>query len=195
MKTSVIVSNITWNTVPFFQSTLSQLIQEGVVDWFHAIEHKAESSEKKSHIHFCLQPSKALDLNWLAMRLSEFVVGEELPRKPTSEWRKLNSKTLSDWLLYALHDRAYLSRKLKSKAFHYSLDDFITSDRNALEGLFEEAQDIDGGLVVRLRKAFESGLSLSEVLLSGAIPLSLFRSARDCWGLLEASKQVKKSED
>lgn len=195
MKTSAIVSNITWNTASFFQATVSQLVQEGIVDWFHAIEHKPETEQKKTHIHFCLKPSKALDLNWLSMRLSEFVVGEDKPRKPTSDWRKLSSKTLSDWLLYALHDKTYLARKFKSKSFHYSLEDFMTSDKNVLDGLYEEAQDSDGGLVVRLRKAFESGLSLKEVLLSGAVPLSLFRNAQDLWGLFESTLSRKNKRD
>lgn len=183
MKTSVVISNITWNTPNFFKAISEELVQQGILDWVHAIPHKAESDEKKDHIHFILKPSKAIDTAWLQSRFSEFVQGELQPRRPTSDWRK--TKNFSDWLLYSLHDVDYLASKLEKREFSYNLEDCITTDMDSLENHYREAKSNGLGLVSKIRKAFDMGYNREEFFLSGVIPLSLLRSANSVWDMLQ----------
>lgn len=188
MKTSRAISNVTWNSVGHFKATADALVADGVLDWYHAIEHKAEADELKDHIHFVVKPSKAVDTAWLCMRFAEWVEGEEKPRKPTALWRPVASGHMGDWLLYSLHDKDYLASKLKKREYSYTLDDCITSDAQSLGIIYNEAKSDTVGLVGKIKKAFEMGISLDSFLLSGAIPLSLCRAASDMWSMLENRK-------
>ena len=179
---------MTWNSAGHFKVTADALVADGFLDWYHAIEHKAEADELKDHIHFVVKPSKAVDTAWLSMRFAEWVEGEKDPRKPTAMWRPVASGHMGDWLLYALHDSDYLASKCQKREHSYTLDDCITSDAQSLGIIYNEAKSEASGLVGKIKKAFYMGVSLDSFLLSGAIPLSLCRHAEDLWGLLETRK-------
>ena len=191
MKTSVILSNITWNTPQFFKRAAEELVKAGILDWVHAVPHKAESDEKKEHIHFILKPSKAIDTAWLQMRFTEIPPGEFLPRKPTSDWRK--TKNFTDWLLYSLHDKDYLASKLEKHEFSYTLDDCITTDISSLENSYREAKLSGLGPVSKIRRAYELGYKREEFFLSGAIPLSLIGAANTLWDMLESRESCQRN--
>lgn len=188
VKTSVVISNITWNTPEFFRRTSQELVANGILDWVHAVPHRPESDEKKAHIHFVLKPAKSVDTVWLAMRYSEYQDGDPLPLKPTSDWRKVGAGRMRDWLLYSLHDEDYLAEKLERRQHHYTLKDCISTDEQSLEIAYKEAKRENGGHIGKIKKAFEMGVSLDSLLLSGAIPLALHRSAVNLWQILEERK-------
>lgn len=193
MKTGRTISNVTWNSLGHFKKTADALVAEGVLDWYHAIEHKAEADEdKKDHIHFVVKPSKAVDTIWLSMRFAEWVEGEEKPRKPTNDWHFVQNGHLGDWLLYALHDKDFLTAKLEKREYEYTLEDIVTSDQMALECAYREAKRSEGGHIAKLRKAYEMGLTLDAVLLSGAIPLPLHRAAVALWEVLASRDSVSR---
>lgn len=176
MKTSCVISNITWNTPEFFRATAERLVKDGFCDWVHGVPHEPESDETKAHIHFILKPTKAVDTAWLRVQFSQFVPGEDKPRQPTSDWRKVAYARIADWWLYSCHDEAYLASKLQARTHHYGVDDCISTDPELLR-VWDSEYRRPRGHIDLLKDAAARGLPFATVAMSGAIPLALLRSA------------------
>lgn len=136
MQTSKDLSNISYNTVGFLKSKLEYLRSIGLIDFWFFIKHKPEMesdnrANKKEHIHLMFRPGKRIHTNIIGKEFLEEDPGNNLPLKCTDDWRIVNS--FADWYLYALHDPTYLMHKHLVREFHYSVNDFIVSDKDTFE--------------------------------------------------------------
>ena len=129
MATRQAISTVSYNTPEFLDVILNDLIDKHIISFYAWIFHKGEFDERlnyydKDHIHIYIQPNQLIDL----MDLKDlFIEPDPHNDKPlgvisfrTSNW--------DDWFLYELHDEQYLKSKFLSRQYHYTIDDFVSSD-------------------------------------------------------------------
>lgn len=130
MKTSKPLSTISYNTEKFLFSKLNDLIRAKQITCWFAVKHQPEEDEKKEHWHLYIEPHTSVSTIDLDDEFIEFCKGNRKKPLKCIDWH--NSK-FDDWYLYSLHDYDYLASHMLVKKYHYSIDDFICSDRDLLE--------------------------------------------------------------
>ena len=131
MQTIRVISNISYNTIEFFESKIAELVSLRRIDWAYWVFHLADEDELKDHIHFVLKPSKRLETADLRDFFKELDPNHDKPRTCTARWQPTNS--MDDWLLYAKHDPAYLTSKGQHRRHHYEWKDIKATDEDALQ--------------------------------------------------------------
>lgn len=170
MQTIRTISNISFNSLEFFEHKVFELLKNGVIDWCHWIAHKAEDDEKKAHIHFVLKPSCRIDTNKLRQQFFELDATNALPLAPTTDWRPVSS--MDDWLLYAVHDTDYLKSKRQTRKFAYMKKDIRSTDFDALNECW---RNIDRTKYARLRAledAVAHDIPFFVLVQDGIIPIA-----------------------
>ena len=190
MKTRRVLSNISFNTLPFFSYVIRGLYKDNIIDWAYWIFHSADKDDKKQHIHFCFQPSKAIDTFDFSLCFLEFPFhGCRLPLKPTSRYQPVLS--LDDWLLYCKHDRDYLLSKGIERNVHYDWSDFKSTDSDSLE---HDINNIDYTKFNRMSLLFEgvnNHTPFADLVQKGVVPIN-FRSQYEAQ--YRALKRLRDSE-
>lgn len=100
---------------------------------------------------------------------------------------------VSDWFLYSIHEETYLMRKGKVRKYHYKKEDFVCSDTDQLDYLISEIDMTDYSGLSRVVKAQKSGLSFTEYMMSGGVPVQLFNQYLRAWEYL-ATQQISTYE-
>lgn len=171
MQTIRVISNIDYNTPEFFRRKIEDWYERGIIDWCYWILHQPDTDETKAHIHFVLKPSRRVDTADLRKDLFEF--DPTHPDKPltcTNAWHFTNS--MDEWLLYAVHDVAYLQSKGQVRNIRYDYDDLQATDYDALRA---DWNAIDRTRFDRLRvlyEAVEKGTPFFQLVQSGLIPIT-----------------------
>lgn len=170
MQTIRVISNIAYNSPDFFRKKMEEWVARRVIDWAYWIYHKADTDETKDHIHFVLKPSRRVDT--AALREDLFELDPSHPGKPltcTSSWHFTNS--MDEWLLYAVHDVAYLATKGQKRNIRYDFKDIQATDEDALRN---DWNMIDRTRFDRLRllyEAVEKDVPFFQLVQSGVIPI------------------------
>ena len=86
MRTSKPVATISYNTQPFLDAKLLELVRNKKIQDFVYIYHLAEEDEKKNHCHLYIEPNTLID----TMDIQEFLK-EEDPQKPGKPLRPQKS--------------------------------------------------------------------------------------------------------
>lgn len=170
MQTIRTISNISYNTIDHFQGVIYDLLRRGVIEWAYWICHKADTDETKDHIHFVLKPSKRLDTALLRKEFMEIDKNSPLPLSCTSKWNYTNS--MDDWLLYAVHDTAYLMSKGQLRNITYSFDDLQSTDTDALRN---DWNSIDRTKYLRLQfieNAVNDQVPFAVLVQQGVVPIA-----------------------
>lgn len=189
MNTISVISSISFNSVAFFEAKVSELTRLGkgqIADWCHWIVHQPDTDQKKSHIHFVLKPSRRIDTNSLRQEFLESPSADYVERrikdgialidavKPFGVMPFTKTTSISDWLLYAVHDVGYLFRKGYNRNTRYDRADVKSTDPDFLASQWDEATD---PLQSMTRKVVElytvQQMSFSEILQLGIIPPNL----------------------
>ena len=112
MNTRKCISTISYNSVPYLEKVLADLIKDEIISSYMWILHKKEEDELKDHIHLYLVPNK--QLNTLKIRKRFIEIDLNAPDRPLGviEFKPSNS---DDWILYCLHYRPYLESKCESR--------------------------------------------------------------------------------
>lgn len=190
MKTRRILSNISFNSPSFFKLIIEGLYHDCVIDWAYWIIHYPDKDDKKSHIHFVFQPSRALDTSDFVSKFLEFPFhGNRLPLKPTSRFQPVVS--LDDWLLYCKHDSEYLRSKGLERHLHYNWSDFLSTDYDSLQ---HDIDNIDYNQFGRLALLSEGALNhipFAELVQRGLIPIN-YRAQYEAQYI--ALKRIRDSE-
>ena len=131
MQTTRTISNISYNSLPFFESKTLDLLKRGIIDWCYWVFHYADTDELKDHIHFVLKPSKRINTADLRAFYNEIDPSNPLPKTCTMKWNPMNS--MDDWLLYGKHDKAYLNSKGQYRRYCYEWSDFKSTDLDSLK--------------------------------------------------------------
>ena len=160
MKTGIPISTIAYGQDDL-ELALVRLEDLQVISFWAYIPHKGEGSglsENKDHQHVYVELDekvKLLDFKDYFRRSDGTGI--------TINWRKSD---FQNWYWYVLHDPAYLESKGIYREFHYSPEDFITSDFRELDRLFNETEVPEP---CRVRKAIMSGHSLRDMYLEGLL--------------------------
>lgn len=109
MATQKPISTISYNTEAFLKEKLETWLQSHIIQAYQYICHKGEDGDK-DHIHVRVEPNKKLDPMDLIEQLREFQIGKDKPLG----CRPFRPSKEEDWLLYAVHDSAYLKLKYGS---------------------------------------------------------------------------------
>lgn len=170
MKTTRTISNIAYNSLNFFEYKMKDLADRGVIEWAYWIWHHADQDDKKDHIHFVLRPSCRLDTTELRATFFEFQADNPLPLAPTSKWFFTNS--MDDWLLYVLHDEAYLASKGLKRNYRYDIEAVCATDRDALMADYNAIDRVKFDRLRRLAEAVYEGIPFVNLVQSGLIPVA-----------------------
>ena len=172
MKTRRLISNISFNTLAYFRYRVNELFENSIIDYAYYIFHFADNDDKSDHIHFCLQPSRAIDTFELNTYFLEFpFYGDcRLPFRPTSNYKFVNS--IDDWLLYCKHDPNYLLSKGQSRNFKYEWSDFYSTDSYSLTHDINNIDKLKYGRLSALQDAVRNRCDFSELIQNGTIPIA-----------------------
>lgn len=189
MRTSKPFSTISYNSDKFLKLKLNELVSSGKISFWCAIRHKAESDEKKDHIHLYINPSSMFQTDDLKSYLSEpDTTNINLPLTCISA---RSSKTFDDWYLYVLHDKRYLASKGLSREHHYSRDALFCSDTNELDLLVNEIDMCKYTIYQTLIEYIQDGKTFQQLLLTGQVPIQQVRNYAFAWSLLQDSSVIR----
>lgn len=146
------ISTISYNSEGYLKAKLESMCKAQVLEMAYYICHKGEDGDK-DHIHVYLVPNRRIDTVQLREEFNEPCPNNELPLSVL----RFQKSVLSDWMLYAVHDRQYLMVHGGDEALSkiaYQRDDIVIIgvDRQQLVRDFNTAQAQNGGSV---RKAIE----------------------------------------
>lgn len=171
MKTTRKLSNISYNSFEFFEAKIKEFIDIGYIDFCYFVKHLPEDDELKEHIHFVFKPSKQIDTSDFRRRLYEFDADNpNTPRTCTMKFNPCNS--MDDWILYSLHDEAYLKYKGQWRKYHYKFNDIHSTD---IDSLREDYNSIDRRrfmLLDFLQNAVEHNIPFYKLVQDGLIPIA-----------------------
>lgn len=183
MRTTKPIATISFNTADYLRLKLEELRKAKLISVWHFIEHLPEDDEggNKKHIHLYIVPSKLIQTDDLVEHFLEYD-----PAKPDKPRKCLLFRTskFGDWYMYAIHDKAYLAAKGQSRRYHYGYDDIVTSDDDEL---YRSVREIDLSHLTPLRElmqAVEDGLSFSEYLKQGRVPITQIYAYQRAFELL-----------
>lgn len=162
MATQKPISTISYNTEPFLKEKLDTWYNAHIIQAYQYICHKGEDGDK-DHIHLRIEPNKKLDPMDLQEALREYPIGCDKPLG----CRPFRPSKEEDWILYAVHDKQYLSLKYrggeKGEKLPYSWEKIVVPEYYDMETAFIRA------------KAYldHSSVNMATRLQNGENPLSL----------------------
>lgn len=185
MKTRKPISTISYNTTDFLKLKLEELRKAKIITLWFFISHKAEEDEKKDHKHVFIIPAKQIFTDELQ---DEFI--EYDPKNPSKPLKVLHfqSSNFADWYLYSIHDFSYLMRKGQSRQFHYTFDDVVCSDVDELEQMVKEIDFTSQTAIASMTSAIEEGISFTELVKRGVVPVQQFKNYEACYFALLGGK-------
>ena len=183
MRTSKPFSTISYNTTDFLTVKLSDLVRRHKIAFFAFVEHFPEDDETKGHKHVYIEPSRLTDTD----QVFDFLV-ELDPTYPDKPLRCMppRSSRFGDWYRYALHDSQYLlSHGQQARKYHYTRDDFVSSDSDYLIELVHTIDYTADMRSQRFFEAVENGETFASIVLGGGVPLSQIYSYERAYALLQ----------
>lgn len=168
MQTTKLISSISYNTPEFLRGKLLDLVRQGIIEYAHWIWHSPEEDEKKAHAHVVLKPNRRLDTSRLRNEFIELICGEEKPRCILP----FCSSKISDWILYGVHDSAYLLRKNQKRQYHYEQSDIETTEPDLLAEQWRECHEGDNARVAQIIELAQQGFDWVDLLKMGIIPIN-----------------------
>lgn len=199
MRTTRPISTISYNSESFLLHQLKELVKEHKISDYMYIIHKAESDEKKDHIHLWLKPNTLIDTMDIQSFLTEIDYAH--PDKP---FRCIDFRlgAIDDWLLYNQHYEPYLASKFESREHHYCKFDFRFLDEDTFEDNYKHA--FFGSDWAHRNQILEQ-LSIGQcnpanLILNGTIPLNMasqlnaFEYMRNHYGLDRGSRDNHEEE-
>lgn len=168
MKTSKPIAGVSYNSPAFLKSKIEYWKSLGLIEFGMWIYHKAEEGEKKDHYHVYLKPAKLLQTMDLEQDSCEVDPNSDKPLKIVG----LSPSKETDWVLYTLHDQAYLMEKGLERSYHYDISDFETTCTDTLANIiYHVADERKGKVEYRLIDAVNMGMSWYAIVKSGMIPM------------------------
>lgn len=153
---------------------LDELVRKNELIFYAAVYHFKEEDEKKDHIHVYMVPDGQLDTSHVTDVLTEYDMKNEKPIKPLP----YAFSKFGDWYLYTSHNIAYLRSKGQTRKYHYSIDDFFSSNDDYL---IELVHTIDMSKINQTEiiiRAVDEGISFNQLVKDGRVPVQLIGQYR-----------------
>ena len=182
VRTRKPISTISFNSKEYLVLKLEELQKAKKISFWAFIKHKPEDDEggKKEHFHVFIEPAVQIQTEDLRQELTEIYPGEEKPRKCLT----FVSSNFDNWYMYGLHDKRYLACKGQSRIFHYSADDFCSSDDDEILFRIRSIDLIALSPYADMLDAQEQGLSFRQYFARGTIPIPQIKQFEIAWYLL-----------
>lgn len=188
MKTSKPISTISYNTESFLREKIYYWQREGFIEYGMWILHQPDVDGDKAHYHVYLQPAKLIQTEYLVQNSCEF--DPNYPEKPL-KMNVFHSSKFEDWILYGLHDEAYLAEKGLMRNVHYEVSDIEATCDNTLMEMLSRAFDMrNNKLEFRIIDAVRNGQNWQQMVSSGMIPLRHITGARLLYMALTGQEKV-----
>lgn len=179
MKTSKAFSTISYNTADFLICKLDDLIKDNKIQFYAFVEHLPEADEKKAHKHLYIIPNGQFNTDTLKPYLSEIDTSNVLA--PPLSIMPCQSSKFDDWYLYCCHDVLYLKSKGQARAYHYTIDDFITSSSDYLVELTHTINRLKYTKTLDFIEKVNNGAKFNDLVSNGQVPISLFSQYRNMY--------------
>lgn len=174
MITSKRISTISYNTHDFLVSTLSDLVDSQIIEFWAFISHLPEPkdefgvAETKQHFHLFIIPSGKIDTD----RLKSYFIEPDInnPLLPPRSVIWFETSVFGDWYMYSLHDIDYLETKGESRFYHYTFDDIETSSIDRLMHLIHSSDMNKWKRQGSFRRACLSPVTFEELVYNGFVP-------------------------
>lgn len=186
VRTTKPISTISFNTSDFLAGKLNELLKAKRISFWAFITHKPEDDEagKKVHHHVYIQPSKMLQTDDLREELKEF--DPVNPDKPLGCLMFKSSK-FDSWYMYGLHDKRYLASKGQSRKFHYTDQDFVSSDSDDLLFNVRNIDLLSLSPYADMESAIEAGYTWPQYFARGTVPIPQVSVFERAWYTLVAN--------
>lgn len=180
MRTTKPIAAISYNTPKYLEEKLNELTAAKIISVWHYVCHLPEDDEggKKTHVHVYIEPAKLIQTEELLEHFKEY--DPEKPDKPKG-CLPLRPSKFPDWYMYGLHDTAYLVGKGQARRYHYTRDEFTTSNEDEFNRAIHE---IDFGLIApvqALEQAIEERKTFADCLKAGVIPIQQAHNYKLVW--------------
>lgn len=166
MATQKPISTISYNTEAFLREHLDAWIKAHIIQSYMYICHKGEDGDK-DHIHVRVEPNKKLDPMDLQEQLREFQLGKDKPLG-CRPWRPSKEE---DWILYAVHDKDYLTLKYgggeKGEKIPYAWEDIKAPDDYDVEVAFIRARSYLSHTTANMASRIQQGDDPLKLILEG----------------------------
>lgn len=192
MRTSKPISTISYNSDTFLKNKIEEWKNSGFIEFGMWIRHQPDEDNKKSHCHVYLQPAKliqTMDLENDSIELD--------PQNIDKPFKMISFRVSkeSDWLLYAIHDKIYLNEKGLQRNVFYSFDDVQSTCDDTLNDIISRLSDERKGKIeYRILDMIDRGLTFSQIVRSGLIPIRFMSSAKIMYESLSTHAYVKESQ-
>lgn len=193
MKTTKPITTISFNTIPYLTLKLDELIKSRKVTFYAFIPHEPEDDEAgtKPHTHLYIEPAVSIQTEDIRDHLKEYDATK--PGKPLGVLPFRSCKAWGDWYLYAKHDADYLASKGQSRRFHYTHEQFITSDEDNLNYLTRLIDLSQLTPMRKLREAYELGMTFDDCVYNGHVPIPQINSYATAWNILVSTEKTRRN--
>lgn len=180
MSTSKDFSTISYNSVEFLTAKLEQFRKAHIISKWYFIQHKAESDEKKDHIHVFITPARRINTSEF---LDEF---QEIdPLHPDKPFKCLTGRPsqFRDWYLYSIHDPIYLASKGLTREHFYTEEDIIASDDDEKFRDIRSITNLDNTPIQLVLNAVLQGEDFTDFVMRGTVPIQQLVNYEKAWNL------------
>lgn len=185
MKTSKPFSTISYNSVEFLNLKLTDLVNRNILSFYTFVYHYAEADEKKDHIHLIMFPNGQIQTDTLKAYLRELNPND--PTAPPLGVMPFNSSKWSDWFLYSSHDTAYLASKGQTRQYHYTEEDFYSSEPDYLHEMIHTIDRSRYAKTLEFVQSVQEGTPFTDLVLQGKIPAPQFGQWRAMYDYLNSA--------
>lgn len=188
MRTSKPISTISYNTDAYLRGLIEYWKSSGLVEYAMWIRHQPDEDNKKSHCHVYIKPAQLIQTT--AFEENSCEIDPQNPDKPLKMISFRISKE-DDWLLYAIHDKAYLQEKGLTRNIHYSFDDVQSTCEETLQDIISHMSDNrKGRLEYRIIDCINRGMSWQQIVSSGLVPIRHIAGARILYESITGQSRV-----
>lgn len=169
MRTSKPISTISYNSENFLREKIEYWKKVGWIEFGMWILHNPEADEKKAHYHVFLKPAKLIQTTDLEDDSQEID-----PHNPDKPFKMISFRVSkeSDWILYGIHDKAYLMEKGLEREHHYDISDIQSTCEDTLKDIISHMSDErKGRLEYRIIDCCNKGMTWMQIVNSGLIPI------------------------
>lgn len=177
MRTSKPISTISYNSNGYLELKLNEMMRNHVIQFWMYIDHHKERDEAKDHKHVYLEPNKTIDTMAIQDALKE--PDPSHPDKPLGVM-SFHTSDPDEWILYDLHDPAYLASKGMTREYHYEPDKVITSDPDEFSEKYRHAYEASEWARRNwvLNRIKDDPDGAAQLIFNGSIPIQLATQIR-----------------
>ena len=186
MRTSKLISTISYNSDEYLVNTLNSLLADNKISFWAYITHLPEKNENKKHKHVMLYPNGIVDTDKIRAEFAEIVPDNSIPLSVMP----FRTSKFGDAYLYFIHDKTYLLSKGQEKKYYYDVNDIVCSNRDFFSELISSVDFSKYNKINVLLDAIEHNISFELLVASGRVPITQIRNYERAYELLTINSKL-----